>query len=149
MSTEIFQDLILHLHKHPKNELQEIPTNHLSKKCTNPLCGDEVTIIAQPEDISHGQIGQLHFIAEGCAISRASAEHLTAELSHQSTADALAAINQFLSDLKSPHAVSEDISNRNALLSIRRFPARTECAALAWKTLQELLNQSTTQNPPT
>ena len=69
MSTEILQDLILQLHKHPKYEIQEIPANHLSKKNINPLCGDEITIIARPEEIAHGQVGQLHFIGDGCAIS--------------------------------------------------------------------------------
>lgn len=142
MSTEIFQDLILQLHKHPKNELQEIPANHLSKKSTNPLCGDEVTIIAQPDDIQHGQTGQLHFIGEGCAISRASAALAVDDLSNISTQQAVTAIDEFLNQLNSPYQDTEEISNRNALLSIRRFPARTECAALAWKTTRELLTDN-------
>jgi len=139
VSHEIFQDLILQLHKHPKHELKDVPADQLFKKHTNPLCGDEVTIIAQPEDIGHGQTGQLHFIGDGCAISRASAALAVDDLSNKSTEQALAAIDEFLNQLNTPYEATEDISNRNALLSIRRFPARSECAALAWKTARELL----------
>ena len=146
MSHEIFQDLILQLHKHPKNELKDVPADQLFKKNTNPLCGDEVTIIAQPEDIGHGQTGQLHFIGEGCAISRASAALAVDDLSNKSTVDALGAIDDFLNQLDTPYEESNDItdeiSNRNALLSIRRFPARSECAALAWKTARQLLTDN-------
>ena len=139
MSTEIYQDLILQLHKHPKHEITQVTGDQVSRKQTNPLCGDEITIAATKDELDQQHTGQLQFIGDGCAISRASAALLTTELSEKPTSEALATIEEFLNQLATPFEETTELSNRDAILSIRQFPARCECAALAWKTARELI----------
>ncbi|QQL45211.1 Fe-S cluster assembly sulfur transfer protein SufU [Sulfuriroseicoccus oceanibius] len=141
---EIFEAVILQHHKHPVHEVEEIGSCGCGQQITNPLCGDEVTIIIPKDQPAHQTLDSLQFIGNGCAISRASASILTNELQGKSPEQALAQIDQFLTSLQSAdEPTSDEITDLNTLLSVKRFPARTECAAIAWRAARQLLTPLT------
>lgn len=136
---EIFEAVILQHHKHPVHEVDEVGETRTSQQIINPLCGDEVTITIPKDQPPHATLDSLQFIGNGCAISRASASILTHELKGKSPQEALHEIDQFLSQLQSADESSDEITDLNTLLSVKRFPARTECAAIAWRAARKLI----------
>jgi len=141
---EIFEAVILQHHKHPLHEVEEIGDCGRGQMVTNPLCGDEVTIIIPKNQPAHQPLESIQFIGNGCAISRASASILTHELKGKSPEQAITSIDQFLTSLQSAHEPGDhEISELNTLLSVKRFPARTECAAIAWRAARNLITPLT------
>ncbi len=116
MEPEIYKENILDHYKHPRNKQG---MEHSTHKHTehNPLCGDKITLFVKMDD---GNVVDISFVGEGCAISQASASLLTEFVKGKSVVE-----------LKE---VNKDTIYE--LLGIPISPARLKCALLSLKTVR-------------
>ena len=131
----LYQQQILSHAKKPHNQGPLADATH-DATCTNPLCGDKVTVHAILEG---GRVRVLHFESRGCAIAKGSASLMTT-LAEGKTPSEVADLSQTLTGLVEGR---EDIEDEHPLAPYRgvaAFPARTRCATLAWETLLKALD---------
>ncbi len=136
---ELYQAIILQHHRSPKNEGVLDPYTHFAEGF-NPLCGDRLTVYTREE----GQVlSAVRFVAEGCAISRASASIMTTRTVGLPLATVQERIRDVLTLLTGKEEIAIDLDTLGelaALAGVRRFPARIKCATLAWHALRNALN---------
>ncbi len=113
---DLYRDYILDHYKNPRNHGDLADATHRYHD-TNPLCGDEITMMLLVED---DRIRDVRFIGRGCAISQASASILTEEVKGK-TLDEVRAIDR-------EHVLAN--------LGITISPARIKCALLSLKALK-------------
>ena len=113
---DLYRDYILDHYKNPRNA-GDLPEATHRYHDTNPLCGDEITMMLLVED---DRIQDVRFIGRGCAISQASASILTEELKGK-TLDEVKTIDR-------EHVLGN--------LGIAISPARIKCALLSLKALK-------------
>ena len=135
---DLYQEVILDHNKSPRNFRIMADANSKAEGY-NPLCGDHVTVYLRVDD---GVIKDISFEGSGCAISKASASMMTAELKGKSEA----AAHDFFEDMRKmltgdcAHPDSADKVGKLAVLSgVCKFPARVKCASLAWHTANAAL----------
>jgi nitrogen fixation NifU-like protein len=144
---ELYQAIILQHHRNPKNEGVLDPCTH-SAEGYNPLCGDRITVYTREED---DRLAAVRFIAEGCAISRASASIMTtrtAGLSLEAVRDRIRETLTLLTGREQPAIDLDKIGDLAALAGVRRFPARIKCATLPWHALRNALNGTVGSSSP-
>jgi nitrogen fixation NifU-like protein len=136
---DLYQEVILDHNKSPRNFRTMAGANRKAEGF-NPLCGDQVTVFMRVED---GVIKDISFQGSGCAISKASASMMTAELKGKSEA----AAHKLFENVH--HMLTGDPNRDNgaaklgklAILSgVCKFPARVKCASLAWHTVISALS---------
>ena len=134
---DLYQEVILDHNKSPRNFRVMAEANRKSEGY-NPLCGDHVTVYVRLED---GLIRDISFQGSGCAISKASASMMTAELKGKSESDAqnlFENVHKMLTgEVGSEEA--ERVGKLAILSGVCKFPARVKCASLAWHTLNAAL----------
>ena len=81
---ELYQEVILDHNRSPRNYRAMMNANRKAQGY-NPLCGDHVTVYL---DLEEGVIKDISFQGSGCAISKASASMMTAELKGKTEAEA-------------------------------------------------------------
>jgi nitrogen fixation protein NifU and related proteins len=147
---ELYQQIILEHNKKPRNfrVLEDATAYSLGK---NPLCGDQFAIYAKLDEA--GNIVDLAFQGEGCAISKASASLMTNAIKGKTREEALQmrqAFQQLLTGAlkeKDPH----HLGRLTILGGVAQYPARVKCATLAWHTLAAALEgktETTTEDVP-
>jgi nitrogen fixation NifU-like protein len=114
---DLYRDYILDHYKSPRNFGELEGATHRYHD-TNPLCGDEVTMMLKVSDA--GVVEDVRFTGRGCAISQASTSILTEEVKGKT-----------LEELK---AIDRDHVLTN--LGITISPARIKCALLGLKALK-------------
>ena len=140
---EIYQEVLLAHNEHPNNFF-EMPDAAAKAHGHNPLCGDEISVFL---NFDGDKLKQISFVGQSCAICKSSAslmtEYLKGKTAEVAKKDALA----FIELLNDPEqSVPEDLGELEALLGVRKFPARLKCATLAWHTFLKALEQPTEGN---
>lgn len=139
MLSELYQDLILDHNRAPRNR-RPMPEASHEADGHNPLCGDHVHIYALVRD---GQVEDVSFEGQGCAISTASASLMTEALRGLPIAEAEAVFQRFHEMLTKDDALDgfpeEGLEKLQAFAGVREFPMRVKCATLAWHTLHAAL----------
>jgi nitrogen fixation NifU-like protein len=133
---ELYQQVILDHSRKPRNFR---PLDHPTQTAEgyNPLCGDRVTVELELED---GRIRDIGFQGSGCAISKASASMMTAEIKGKTVAEAEAAFERFHTMLMDRGSPDEAPLGKLAVFAgVRDFPSRVKCATLPWHTLRSAL----------
>jgi nitrogen fixation NifU-like protein len=135
---DLYQEVILDHNKSPRNFRAMADANRKAEGY-NPLCGDHVTVYLRLEN---GAIKDISFEGSGCAISKASASMMTAELKGKSES----AVHELFDNVHkmltgdSASADAVDKVGKLAILSgVCKFPARVKCASLAWHTVNAAL----------
>lgn len=135
---DLYQEVILDHNKSPRNFRAMAEANRKAEGY-NPLCGDHVTVYLQLEN---GLIKDISFEGSGCAISKASASLMTAELKGKSESYAhelFENVHKMLTgDIKSEDGASK-VGKLEILSGVCKFPARVKCASLAWHTVNAAL----------
>ena len=72
-SADIYREIILDYYRNPRN-FGKIEHPDISKRDSNPLCGDELEMHINIKD---NKVSDVKFTGKGCAISQASASMLT------------------------------------------------------------------------
>lgn len=138
---ELYQELILDHNQSPRN-FRKLDDPTRSAEGYNPLCGDTITVYLHLSGESSDKdvvIEDISFQGSGCAISRASASMMTAELKGKTIAEAEAIFESFRTTVTTEGDVPKDIGKLAALAGVRKYPIRVKCATLPWHTLANSL----------
>src|SRR5262245_60391819 len=120
---ELYQEVILDHNRSPRNFRAMAHANRKAEGY-NPLCGDQVTVFVLVED---GVIRDISFQGSGCAISKASASLMTAELKGkpESTAQALFEnVHKMLTSASDGREAGDKVGKLQILSGVCKFPAR-------------------------
>lgn len=133
---DLYQEVILDHNKSPRN-FRVIEDANCKAEGFNPLCGDHVTVYLRLRD---GLIEDVSFQGSGCAISKASASIMTAELKGKKEADASELFEKVHRMLTGDGTDGGPSLGKLAVLSgVCKFPARVKCASLAWHTMNSAI----------
>lgn len=137
---ELYQEVILDHNRSPRNFRTMAHANRKAEGY-NPLCGDQVTVYLDLED---GVIKDISFQGSGCAISKASASMMTAELKGKTETEAEELFQNVHRMLKGElgnngMAGARGVGKLAILSGVCKFPARVKCASLAWHTVHSAL----------
>lgn len=138
---DLYQEIILDHNKSPRNFRQMADANRKAEGY-NPLCGDHVTVFLHLKD---GIIQDISFQGSGCAISKASASMMTAELKGKTEAaasDLFDHVHKMLTGEANGDEALGKVGKLAILSGVCKFPARVKCASLAWHTVNAALKGS-------
>lgn len=130
----LYRQVILDHSSHPHHHGT---LNESSKKIemNNPTCGDVIQLDVAIED---GVITDIAFDGSGCSISTASASMMTDAVIGKTVAEAEALADSFSLLVQGETVSDEEKLGDAAMLSgVAKFPARIKCATLAWKALEQ------------
>jgi nitrogen fixation protein NifU and related proteins len=134
---DIYKEVILDHYKNPRNK-RELPGAELSCTRNNPLCGDEITVLAHVED---GKVLEVAFQGAGCSISQSSASMMTEAVTGVTVDEALDLAGRFRGMMAGEVEPDEDaFGDLVALKGVVKYPIRIKCAVLSWDVLQEALD---------
>src|SRR5580765_2543233 len=150
MSTELeelYQEVILDHSRRPRN-FGDLADAAVRVHGDNPACGDEIHLGVKfgPD----GELQDIKFTGHGCAISQASASLMTMKLKGKSRADAISFFRAFqdlvtsqTNDLQCPSGSdSKALGDLQVMRGVRKFPQRVKCAMLAWRALEQALQEN-------
>ena len=143
MSTELeelYQEVILDHSRRPRN-FGVLEKPDVLVHGDNPACGDEIHLGVQfGED---GNLQEIKFSGQGCAISQASASMMTMKLKGKSRAEAAEMADTFKNlvtgEAREP---AKKLGDLQLLQGVRKFPQRVKCAMLPWRAVEQALAQS-------
>ena len=134
---DIYKEVILDHYKSPRNK-RELAGATVSCTRNNPLCGDEITVLAHVEG---DQVLEVAFQGAGCSISQSSASMMTEAVTGTSVAGAKELAARFRGMMAGEVEPDEDtFGDLVALKGVVKYPIRIKCAVLAWDVLQEALS---------
>jgi nitrogen fixation NifU-like protein len=137
---ELYQTVILDHSRRPRN-FGELAEADVHVHGDNPSCGDEIDLGVKfgPD----GSLAEIKFSGHGCAISQASASLMTMKLKGKSRPAAEEMASAFHELVAGE---SEDgppsLGDLRLLRGVRKFPQRVKCAMLAWRALEQALQQN-------
>lgn len=136
---DLYQEVILDHNKRPRN-FGALPDATRHADGHNPLCGDQISVSVK---LNGDVIEDIRFEGQGCAISKASASMMTAELKGKTLAEAESIFGVFHEMVAGPQELEEDeieaLGKLAVFSGVREYPARVKCASLAWHTLHAAL----------
>lgn len=139
---DLYQQIIIEHNRKPRNFKKLDDASH-SGEGFNPLCGDHVHVYLR---LSADQvIEDVSFEGVGCAISKASASMMTAELKGKTSAEAVVLFQEFMLLIKGevdPASADLHLGKLKIFAGISKYPSRIKCAGLAWHTLKGALEES-------
>lgn len=141
--THLYDDLIMDHIKNARN-YRVLEDDACRATGTNPLCGDEMLVYLK---MNGERIADIAFQCTCCGISMASASMMTDMVKGRLAEEARRVVREIVTMVESrTHPAIDDMSaERLALLeTVRKFPTRAGCAALAWTTLQDALDTCAT-----
>lgn len=146
---DLYREIILDHYRNPRNR-GELPPPAQHAKGHNPLCGDEIEVFLEVED---GTVRDVKISGQGCSISQSSASMMSAAVKGKSVDEVRAVVRRFKqmmsideSDDATDAAGTVALGDLEALQGVVKFPVRIKCAVLAWNTLIEALESSTTSS---
>jgi nitrogen fixation protein NifU and related proteins len=142
MSTELeelYQEVILDHSRRPRN-FGEVENADIRVRGDNPSCGDEIHLTAKFG--ADGSFQDIKFNGHGCAISQASASLMTMKLKGKSRDEATAMLDAFHQLVTGGSSVSgRQLGDLQLLSGVQKFPQRVKCAMLAWRAVEQALQQ--------
>lgn len=127
-------------HVHNPDYKYEMEDATCSHEGINPSCGDELTFSIRLAD--DGTIEEAAFTGHGCAISQASADIMSDLIIDKTPAEAIELCKLFMGMVRgevTDEAEMAKLDEAQLLRDISHMPARVKCAELAWRTLEEML----------
>lgn len=138
--SSIYSQILTEHNSHPSNKYHlKDPTAVLQG--INPSCGDEIELELKFKD---GIIKEAAFTGIGCAISQASADIMIDLILGKTIKEAIVLCETFIGMVQGEvidEAHREILDEAIAFQDIAHMPARVKCAILAWRTLENALNQ--------
>jgi len=134
--TALYRETIVHHAVHPTGYREEIEATHRGEMF-NALCGDRIEVLLR---IESGEIRELAFRGEACAICMASASLLCEQQSGRAV-DQLEANHTSLQDALEGRCEKLEIEALMPLLGVRAYPSRVRCALLPWEAALKAFNR--------
>lgn len=137
---ELYQEVILDHSRRPRN-FGELPDAVVRVHGDNPACGDEIHLAVKFDPA--GGLEDIKFTGRGCAISQASASLMTMKLKGKSRAEVMEMLRAFhdLVTEETNEAPKKTLGDLRAIQGVRKFPQRVKCAMLAWRAVEQALEQ--------
>lgn len=139
-SKQLYQEIILDHNKKPRNFGKLEHASHRAEGL-NPLCGDHIWVALQVAD---GAIQAIAFEGESCAICKASASMMTANVKGKRLEEAQTLVQEFR-DMATGKLDTATQPNHLGRLSVfagvKDLPSRVKCAILPWHTLHAAIQQ--------
>jgi nitrogen fixation protein NifU and related proteins len=136
---ELYREVILDHSRRPRN-FGELPDATVRVRGDNPACGDEIDVALKFGD--DGRLEQVKFTGHGCAISQASASMMTTKVKGKNGDDASSTLRAFENLIVGDgNDVPQTLGDLRLLAGVRKFPQRVKCAMLAWRALEQALQQ--------
>ena len=141
---ELYQAVILDHNRRPRN-YGALDGATASADGKNTLCGDTLTVWL---GVDGDAIRDVRFVAQGCAISKASASLMTQAVKGKSRSEATALFERVHAMVTGRDALAAaeghtgSLGSLAALAGVARFPVRVKCASLAWHTMMAALDPS-------
>ena len=143
MSTELeelYQEVILDHSRRPRN-FGVLEKPDVLVHGDNPSCGDEIHLGVQFG--ADGNLQEIKFSGQGCAISQASASMMTMKLKGKSRAEAAEMADTFKNLVTGGATESaKKLGDLQLLQGVRKFPQRVKCAMLPWRAVEQALSQT-------
>jgi nitrogen fixation NifU-like protein len=137
---ELYQEVILDHSRRPRN-FGDLPDATVRVHGDNPACGDEIHLAVKFD--GNGGLQDIKFTGHGCAISQSSASLMTMKLKGRSRAEVIEALQAFHALVTGELAEAPKILGDLRLMQgVRKFPQRVKCAMLAWRAVEQALQQS-------
>ncbi|MDB6138156.1 MAG: system NifU family Fe-S cluster assembly protein, partial [Verrucomicrobiaceae bacterium] len=139
---ELYQSVILDHSRKPRNfgELHGEGCVHVHGD--NPSCGDEIDVFVKFS--GDGAVEDIKFSGQGCAISQASASMMTKKIKGRQRAEAskIASVFRGIVTGEGRQLNEEEALGELILLEgVQHFPQRVKCAMLAWRALEQAMNE--------
>lgn len=130
----LYRQVILDHSSHPHHH-GTLADSSRKIEMNNPTCGD---VIELQVDIQDNVIKDIAFTGSGCSISTASASMMTDAVIGKTVAEA-EEMAEYFSQLVQGNELPEPDKLGDALIlkNVSKFPARIKCATLAWKALEQ------------
>jgi nitrogen fixation NifU-like protein len=130
----LYRQVILDHSSHPHHH-GSLDASNQTIEMNNPTCGD---VIELQLDIQDNIIKDIAFNGSGCSISTASASMMTDAVIGKSLAEAEQLAEDFSQLVQGNEVADEEKLGDAAMLGgVAKFPARIKCATLAWKALEQ------------
>lgn len=132
----LYRQVIMDHYKNPRNKglkgLKQV-------RLRNPSCGDDITIEAK---IENKIIKEIHHEGNGCSICCSSASVMSELLTGKNTDQAKKIMSDYY-NLVTGESIADEDALEEALVyqGVSKFPARTKCATIAWKALEQLIGE--------
>lgn len=136
---ELYQEVILDHNKNP-HHFHAMEDADSRQEGFNPLCGDHYTFYLK---YAGDRISDVSFEGSGCAISKASASMMCAELQgkDRETADRLFELfTGIVTGKVDPMEHLDELGKLAAFAGVAEFPIRVKCATLPWHTMHGALH---------
>lgn len=144
-STNLYTPSLIEHASHPDYNY-EMDCETCSHEGINPSCGDDLVLHIRLGDA--GKIEDVSWTGSGCAISQASADMMSDLLIGETTDSAKHLLSLFRRMIQGENLTNselEELDEAASLKDISHMPARVKCAELAWRTLDEMLEESKCQ----
>ncbi len=137
---DLYQEVILDHSRRPRN-FGELSDAAVVVHGDNPACGDEIHLGVKFGE--GGNLQEIKFTGHGCAISQASASLMTMKLKGKSRAEVMEVFRAF-HDLVTDETAepARSLGDLRLMQGVRKFPQRVKCAMLAWRAVEQALQQS-------
>jgi nitrogen fixation NifU-like protein len=136
---ELYQEVILDHSRRPRN-FGDLADAAVRVHGDNPACGDELHLGVKFD--AEGGLQDIKFTGHGCAISQASASLMTMKLRGKSRAEVMEMLHAFHSLVTDETSeVPKALGDLVVMRGVRKFPQRVKCAMLAWRALEQALEQ--------
>ena len=137
---ELYQEVILDHSRRPRN-FGELADAAVRVHGDNPSCGDEIDLGVKFG--ADGSVQEIKFSGHGCAISQASASLMTAKVKGKPRSETEEMLRAFR-DLVAGDGGDEptNLGDLGVMRGVRKFPQRVKCAMLAWRALEQALQQN-------
>jgi nitrogen fixation NifU-like protein len=137
---ELYQEVILDHSRRPRN-FGELPDAAVRVHGDNPSCGDEIHLAVKFGN--DGGLEEIKFTGHGCAISQASASLMTMKLKGKSRDETMSMLRAFHDLVTSENNdAPKTLGDLQVMRGVRKFPQRVKCAMLAWRALEQALEQT-------
>lgn len=139
---ELYQQVLLDHSRRPRN-FGELGEGAVHVDGDNPSCGDEIHLHVRFG--AQGEVEDIKFTGQGCAISQASASMMTLKLKGKERPAAEELLASFhslttMNDLEPAKALGD----LRLFQGVRKFPQRVKCAMLAWRAFEQALAEAKT-----
>ncbi len=135
---DLYKQTVLDHNRAPRHfGTLEAPT-HIANG-DNPLCGDHLHLELR---VNGTRLDAIAFHGEACAIATATASLMSEAVTGRDLSEVIDLQRRFQAVLLMNPDSGEDpaLGRLNALLEVRRYPARIKCALLPWATLLAALD---------
>ena len=137
---ELYQEVILDHSRRPRN-FGELADAAVRVHGDNPACGDEIHLGVKFG--ANGELQDIKFTGHGCAISQASASLMTMKLKGKNRADAMEMLGAFYDLVTDETAEAPKmLGDLRLIQGVRKFPQRVKCAMLAWRAVEQAVQQN-------